>query len=1134
VSAPSRFFAFFRCARATHVTQPPASAGTGKTLCLLCAALGWREAHMARAAASVAGNTGDDGDPGRDRDATSARPRVDEKDPGERNAGSEIGETQARAFQKNTRGPLIIYASRTHSQLAQVIKELKTTRYRPRMAVIGSRQQMCVHKEVKHLRGARQQNACLRMTESRTCAHRNEVDRFVRGEPDYGKSVPVDIEDLTQLGARGHVGNGCGPCPYYLSRDMASRADVLFMPYNYLIDPKLRDALGKKINWRDAVVLFDEAHNVESACAEASSFELSAATLACAIREAQEAFEVAAAEEERESALTGASGDEAADGKGVGNRPLRFNARGRGEDDGFGGAGERLGVNGVKRHEGVLAMPKRKALEYKQLRGVLLALETKISQEMRASSNGGSSAPNSRNSGTVSSGKEIVEPCSYFFDFLAALKIDDVATIPVTRHDIDAITRNDDDTANGSATGVTLPKYISSAQLLMNVMRDAVSVLALENASFGAKSKSRRSAFGLADVADALEKAFLVKASAQTESFRVRIGPPDVRFDGASRAFASAGATAGGATAVSGTRTNGADRAGGPTLSFLCFAPGIAMKALKEKGARCVVLTSGTLSPMNSFALELLIPFPVRLENPHVVGPDQVWGGVVPVGPTGKTLNSSYRFRDSEAYKTELGNVVVNFSRIVPDGLLVFFPSYGTMRSCIECWRGHGNPSIWERIYVAKHAVVEPSDKSEFMAAFAEFNDALGLAVGGRRFADDENGAGAARAGETARHRGGAVFFAVCRGKVSEGIDFPDKAGRAVILTGIPYAPKADAKVRLKRGFLDDKIVAAHSASGGNKDARSGDAQATRLSGEAWYSQTAMRAVNQALGRVIRHRHDFGAVLLCDERFRYADVRNQLSVWLRPAIQSFDAFGPAAAQLSRFFKRHAGISAKTNEKDAPGAGSTIQPRAELKGAGVEAVSGATAGERSHLGIPKQFRTIDPDLAPRAYPRSALFAGESSGTRGAVAASARVSARASARAAATPAAAAGTAGTTGTATADGFPGQPSLPKLFETSFAAAAADARDSPVRVDGGFEAPPPVARDSPVRVDGGFEAPPPVAAPSEPNLRATSTSNASAGRRTPMSTRSSPSPRISSLRMPRRTEQSTSIDYEMLDSVCT
>ena len=36
----------------------------------------------------------------------------------------------------------------------------------------------------------------------------------------------------------------------------------------------------------------------------------------------------------------------------------------------------------------------------------------------------------------------------------------------------------------------------------------------------------------------------------------------------------------------------------------------------------------------------------------------------------------------------------------------------------------------------------------------------------------------------------GAVLFAVCRGKVSEGIDFADERGRAVLITGLPYPPQ--------------------------------------------------------------------------------------------------------------------------------------------------------------------------------------------------------------------------------------------------------------------------------------------------------------------------------------------------------
>ena len=168
---------------------------------------------------------------------------------------------------------MIIYASRTHSQLAQVIKELKATKYRPRMAVLGSRTQMCVHKEVRRLTGVAQQTACRQKTESRTCAHYNETDRFLRSDPEYGKREPVDIEDLVKLGEKGKVGGGCGPCPYFMSQDMAARADIVFAPYNYLIDPKLRETFGNRVRWNDAVLLFDEAHNVEGACAEAASFE---------------------------------------------------------------------------------------------------------------------------------------------------------------------------------------------------------------------------------------------------------------------------------------------------------------------------------------------------------------------------------------------------------------------------------------------------------------------------------------------------------------------------------------------------------------------------------------------------------------------------------------------------------------------------------------------------------------------------------------------------------------------------------------------------------------------------------------------------------------------------------------------
>ena len=43
----------------------------------------------------------------------------------------------------------------------------------------------------------------------------------------------------------------------------------------------------------------------------------------------------------------------------------------------------------------------------------------------------------------------------------------------------------------------------------------------------------------------------------------------------------------------------------------------------------------------------------------------------------------------------------------------------------------------------------------------------------------------------------GAVFQGVCRGKVSEGVDFADDRGRVCCITGIPYAPFHDPRVKV-------------------------------------------------------------------------------------------------------------------------------------------------------------------------------------------------------------------------------------------------------------------------------------------------------------------------------------------------
>jgi len=52
----------------------------------------------------------------------------------------------------------------------------------------------------------------------------------------------------------------------------------------------------------------------------------------------------------------------------------------------------------------------------------------------------------------------------------------------------------------------------------------------------------------------------------------------------------------------------------------------------------------------------------------------------------------------------------------------------------------------------------------------------------------------------------GAILMGVCRGRISEGLDFSDNAARCVIIVGIPYPQMTDPRVILKKDFLDKKI----------------------------------------------------------------------------------------------------------------------------------------------------------------------------------------------------------------------------------------------------------------------------------------------------------------------------------------
>ena len=58
-------------------------------------------------------------------------------------------------------------------------------------------------------------------------------------------------------------------CSFSIFRQGINLADVVIYSYNYLLDPKISSVVSKALP-RNSVVVFDEAHNIDSVCIKVS------------------------------------------------------------------------------------------------------------------------------------------------------------------------------------------------------------------------------------------------------------------------------------------------------------------------------------------------------------------------------------------------------------------------------------------------------------------------------------------------------------------------------------------------------------------------------------------------------------------------------------------------------------------------------------------------------------------------------------------------------------------------------------------------------------------------------------------------------------------------------------------------
>eukprot|EP00980_Cylindrotheca_fusiformis_P001399 scaffold345_cov134-Cylindrotheca_fusiformis.AAC.10 len=380
--------------------------GTGKSAAILCSVLAWQRYQAHR-----------------------------QKRNNEKSNDYYASNSSQLDFEEQATVPTVIYCSRTHSQVAQMVESLKKTPYRPRMTVLGSRDRLCIYRDRKRATDAKrkklmsgkqyvyddsmphipqtgevgfveqegqddseeqpgEEEGRQRHVDTPICTHYMNLtretnvkgiqSRFVQNTKEIaccsagGEKSPRGVHDIEDLVAFGknpsqekHIaiyreggtgsfgiilanrdGGGCevvelrqglaaakngrlqpgdwvvaingketkaqnlnqmvrmirelptdplvldvlrgkgideaneamnhpsadpyseeAVCPYYVSRALKSHSDLIFAPYNYILDPVIRKSM--QLSLKDAVVVLDEAHNVEDTLNEGGSADFS-------------------------------------------------------------------------------------------------------------------------------------------------------------------------------------------------------------------------------------------------------------------------------------------------------------------------------------------------------------------------------------------------------------------------------------------------------------------------------------------------------------------------------------------------------------------------------------------------------------------------------------------------------------------------------------------------------------------------------------------------------------------------------------------------------------------------------------------------------------------------------------------
>ncbi|EDQ87249.1 uncharacterized protein MONBRDRAFT_27452 [Monosiga brevicollis MX1] len=296
-------------------------------------------------------------------------------------------------------------------------------------------------------------------------------------------------------------------------------------------------------------------------------------------------------------------------------------------------------------------------------------------------------------------------------------------------------------------------------------------------------------------------------------------------------------------------------------IRFLLLNPAVYFEEILQS-ARAVIVAGGTMSPVTDFVEQLTTQATKSVAVHHfacghVVPSSHLCPIVLTQTSNRQPLRLTFSTRQSEAMMRELGESLIRVAATVPAGLVVFFPSYEYEQKLVEFWTRQGVLRKFER---HKPIFREPRAGKDVDVVLQQY--------------------------ATAIQKGGAALFSVVGGKLSEGINFKDDLGRCVVMVGMPYPNLHSKELQEKMAFL-----------------RSQPASGSVDKGQEYYENLCLKAVNQSIGRAIRHRGDFAAVIMLDERYATPRVRNKLPGWMMSNLKVTPTVAQLEDHLKEFFIR---------------------------------------------------------------------------------------------------------------------------------------------------------------------------------------------------------------------------------------